>query len=101
MVADQVRDFLEHGNVRNAVNFPDVAAPRQTAHRLVCANANVPNMLGQISETFGLAKLNIHDMVNRSRGDYAYTLVDLDDTVPPDIVRKVAAIPGVLMTRVV
>jgi D-3-phosphoglycerate dehydrogenase len=101
MVVDQVRDFLEQGNVRNAVNFPDVAAPRETTHRLVVANANVPNMLGQISETLGLAKLNIHDMVNRSRGDYAYTLVDLDDPVPPDIVRKVAAISGVLMTRVV
>jgi D-3-phosphoglycerate dehydrogenase / 2-oxoglutarate reductase len=101
MVVDEVRDFLEQGNIRNAVNFPDVSAPRETAHRLVVANANVPNMLGQISETLGLAKLNIHDMVNRSRGDYAYTLVDLDAPVPPEIVQKVAAIPGVLMTRVV
>ena len=101
MVVDEVRDFLEQGNIRNAVNFPDVSAPRETAHRLVVANANVPNMLGQISETLGLAKLNIHNMVNRSRGDHAYTLVDLDEPVPPDIVRKVAAISGVLMARVV
>ncbi|HYN06270.1 MAG TPA: 3-phosphoglycerate dehydrogenase family protein [Vicinamibacterales bacterium] len=101
MVVDEVRDFLEQGNIRNAVNFPDVAAPRETAHRLVVANANVPNMLGQISETLGLAKLNIHDMVNRSRGDYAYTLVDLDNPIPPEVVRRVAAISGVLMTRVV
>jgi D-3-phosphoglycerate dehydrogenase len=101
MVVDQVRDFLENGNIRNAVNFPDVAAPRETAHRLVVANANVPNMLGQISETLGLARLNIHDMVNRSRGDYAYTIVDLDDAIGPDIVRKVAGISGVVMARVV
>jgi D-3-phosphoglycerate dehydrogenase len=64
MVADQVRDYLEHGNVKNAVNFPEVVVPRRTAHRLVCANANVPNMLGQISDAFGQAGLNIHDMVN-------------------------------------
>ena len=101
MVADQVRDFLEHGNVRNAVNFPDVAAPRETPHRLIVANANVPNMLGRISETLGAAKLNIHDMVNRARGDYAYTLVDLDNKVPPDVLRQVTAIPGVVMARLI
>ena len=101
MVADQVRDFLQNGNVRNAVNFPDVAAPRETPHRLVLANANVPNMLGQISETLGAAKLNIHDMLNRSRGDYAYTMVDLDTPVPGEVVQQVAAIPGVVMARLV
>ncbi|HCU53729.1 MAG TPA: 3-phosphoglycerate dehydrogenase [Gammaproteobacteria bacterium] len=100
MVAEQVRDFLENGNVRNSVNFPEVAAPRESAHRMIVANANVPNMLGQISETLGNAKLNIHDMVNRSRGDYAYTIVDLDNPVPEDVRQKVAAIGGVLMVRV-
>lgn len=101
MVAEQVRDFLENGNIRNAVNFPDVAVPRESAHRLIVANANVPNMLGQISETLGDAKLNIHDMVNRSRGELAYTIVDLDAAVPDSVRQKIAAIPGVLMTRIV
>lgn len=101
MVAEQVRDFLENGNIRNAVNFPDVAVPRESAHRLIVANANVPNMLGQISETLGDAKLNIHDMVNRSRGELAYTIVDLDAAVPDAVRQKIAAIPGVLMTRIV
>lgn len=101
MVADQVGDFLENGNIRNAVNFPDVVVARETAYRLIVANANVPNMLGQISETLGEAKLNIQDMVNRSRGDYAYTVADLDAPVTDAVRQKIAAIPGVLMTRVV
>jgi D-3-phosphoglycerate dehydrogenase len=101
MVAEQVSDFLENGNVRNAVNFPDVVVPRESTHRLIVANANVPNMLGQISETLGEAKLNIHDMVNRSRGDLAYTLVDLDNPVTEAVRLKIATIPGVLMTRIV
>jgi D-3-phosphoglycerate dehydrogenase len=100
MAAEQVRDFLENGNIRNSVNFPDVAAPRESPHRLIVANANVPNMLGQISETLGEAKLNIHDMVNRSRGDHAYTLVDLDNPIPAAVLNKVATIEGVLMARV-
>jgi D-3-phosphoglycerate dehydrogenase len=99
MVADQVRDFLENGNIRNAVNFPDVSAPRRTAHRLICANANVPNMLGQISEAFGQAGLNIHDMVNSSKGDIAYTVVDLDAPVPDAVLDQIAGIKGVIMAR--
>jgi D-3-phosphoglycerate dehydrogenase len=100
MAAEQLRDFLENGNIRNSVNYPDVVAPRESAHRLIVANANVPNMLGQISETLGQAGLNIHDMVNRSRGDYAYTVVDLDSPIPEEVRRKVAGIAGVLMARV-
>jgi D-3-phosphoglycerate dehydrogenase len=99
MVADQVRDFLENGNVRNAVNFPEVVVPRRTAHRLVCANANVPNMLGQISEAFGQAGLNIHDMVNSSKGELAYTVVDLDGPVPDAVFKQISSIKGVVMAR--
>ena len=101
MVADQVRDYLENGNIRNAVNFPEVVMPRRTGHRFVCANANVPNMLGQISEAFGQAGININDMVNSSKGDLAYTLVDLDAPVPQEIVDRISAIKGVVMTRLV
>ena len=99
MVADQVRDFLENGNVKNAVNFPEVVVPRRTAHRFVCANANVPNMLGQISEAFGQSGLNIHDMVNSSKGELAYTVVDLDAPVPDALVKQICGIKGVLMAR--
>jgi D-3-phosphoglycerate dehydrogenase len=101
MVAEQVKDFLQNGNIRNSVNYPDVVMARETAHRLVVANANMPNMLGLISETLGNAKLNIHDMVNRSRGDYAYTVVDLDSPVPEGVRRKIAGINGVLMARII
>lgn len=99
MVADEVREFLDDGCIRNAVNFPDMVVSRETPHRLVCANTNVPNMLSQISEVFGRAGLNIHDMVNRSRGDLAYTVVDLDAPVPDRVVRQIRAIDGVLMAR--
>jgi D-3-phosphoglycerate dehydrogenase len=99
MVVDQVRDFLEHGNVRHAVNFPDVHIARATPYRLVCANRNVPAMLGQISDVFGRAGLNIHDMVNMSRGELAYTVVDLDSAAGDDTVARIAAIDGVLMAR--
>jgi D-3-phosphoglycerate dehydrogenase len=101
MVAEQVREFLENGNVRNSVNFPEVVVPRGAEHRIVVANANVPNMLGQISEAFGEAGVNIHDMVNMSRGDLAYTVVDLDSPAPEGVVTRLRAIQGVLMARVV
>ena len=101
MVADQVQDFLVNGNVRNSVNFPDVVVPRETAYRLIVANANVPNMLGQISTAMAGAGLNISDMVNRSRGDLAYTVVDVDSPLPDTVRGKIAAIPGVLMARII
>ena len=101
MVADQLRDFLENGNIKNSVNFPDVVVPRESPHRLVVANANVPNMLGQISTAMAEAGLNIHDMVNRSRGDLAYTVVDLDAPITDAVCGTITAIKGVLSARVV
>jgi D-3-phosphoglycerate dehydrogenase len=100
MVVDQIKDFLENGNVVNSVNFPNVHMPRESEHRLAIANANVPNMLGQISTAMADAGLNIHNMVNNSRGEMAYTLVDLDSAVPEAVVKKVRAIAGVLNVRV-
>ena len=99
MVAEQLRDFLEHGNVRNAVNFPAVAMPRESPWRVGIANANVPNMLGQISTAMAQAGLNIHNMVNKSRGDMAYTLVDVDSAVDPSVLETLRAIEGVLAVR--
>lgn len=99
MVVDQLRDYLEHGNVSNAVNFPSVAMARESAFRVAIANANVPNMLGQISTAMARAGLNIHNMVNKSRGDVAYTLVDVDSPVNANVLNDMAAIEGVLAVR--
>ena len=99
MVVDQLRDFLEHGNIVNAVNFPAVSMARESAHRVAIANANVPNMLGQISTAMARAGLNIHNMVNKSRGDMAYTLVDVDSPVDAAALADIAAIEGVLSVR--
>jgi D-3-phosphoglycerate dehydrogenase len=99
MVVDQLRDFLEHGNVARSVNFPDVSMARESAWRVAIANANVPNMLGQISTTMAQANLNIHNMVNKSRGEVAYTLVDVDSAVAPAVLARLQAIEGVLSVR--
>jgi D-3-phosphoglycerate dehydrogenase len=99
MVADQLRDFLEQGNIRNAVNFPSVSMQRESRWRVAIANANVPNMLGQISTTMADAGLNIHNMVNKSRGDMAYTLVDVDSAVADPVLEAIRAISGVLAVR--
>jgi D-3-phosphoglycerate dehydrogenase len=99
MVAEQVRDYLEHGNLSNSVNFPTVNMPRESSFRIAIANANVPNMLGQISSALAGAGINIHNMINKSRDDMAYTLVDTDIATPPKMIAQIAAIPGVLMVR--
>jgi D-3-phosphoglycerate dehydrogenase / 2-oxoglutarate reductase len=99
MVAEEVRDFLENGNVRNSVNFPEMMMPRNTGYRLGVVNRNVPNMLGQISTCLASSNLNILDMLNKSRGDLAYTLVDVDTAISPECVTNIAAIEGVLNVR--
>ena len=99
MVADQMRDYLEHGNICNAVNFPALVMPRESGFRIAIANANVPNMVGQISTTMAQAGLNIHTMMNKSKGEMAYTLVDIDSEVPQEVIDSISKIKGVLAVR--
>ncbi|MGH8443036.1 MAG: phosphoglycerate dehydrogenase [Nevskiaceae bacterium] len=100
MVAEQLRDFLENGNIRNSVNFPEaVMPPVSGATRLCIANANVPNMVGQITTALAKHKLNIADLLNKSRGELAYTLVDVDGMIPAQVCDEIAAIGGVLSVR--
>jgi D-3-phosphoglycerate dehydrogenase len=100
MVADTLRDFLENGNVRNSVNFPEAVLPRTVgATRVAIANENVPNMVGQISTALAVEKLNIADLLNKSRGDLAYTLIDIDGVVPDETIARLRGIEGVLTVR--
>ena len=101
MVADQVRDYLESGTVHNSVNFPEVVMPRNGGPRLVIVNANVPHMIERISKAISGAGVNIQDMLNKSRGDIACTLVDTAAAVPDAAVAQIAETEGVLSVRVI
>ena len=101
MVADQLRDYLENGNIRNSVNLPEVVVPRTEGVRLSIVNQNVPNMVGQVSSALAEANLNILDLINKSRGDVAYTLVDLNSAVPEETLNRIRGIEGVLFARVI
>lgn len=99
MVADNLRNYLEHGVIHHSVNFPEVEMPRANAHRLTLANENVPNMVGQISTVLADQGLNIEDLLNKSRGDLAYTIVDLNGDVTEETLTQLRAIEGVLSVR--
>ncbi len=99
MVADEIRDYLENGNVRNSVNLPPVRLPRKGAGRLAVVNANVPDMVAQISHHLGRAQLNIVHMVNESNGNVAYTMLDTEAPIPDEVVSHIARIDGVLRVR--
>jgi len=99
MVAENIKDYLENGNVRHSVNFPESRLPRLDACRITVANANVPNMVGQISTCLANAGHNIEDLLNKSAGDLAYTIVDVDGDVSEKTMAELRAIDGVLTLR--
>jgi D-3-phosphoglycerate dehydrogenase len=100
MVAEQVRDWLENGNVSNSVNFPEISLPRtEDGVRIAVVNSNVPNMLGQVSTDLAAAGLNIIDMLNKSRGELAVTLIDVDQVPSDEAVQRIRNIDGVLSVR--
>jgi D-3-phosphoglycerate dehydrogenase len=100
MVADTLREFLENGTIRHSVNFPDALLPRPSGTtRVTVANENVPNMVAEISSALAAAKLNIANLLNKSRGDLAYTLIDVDGELPSPVLEAIRAIPGVLSVR--
>jgi len=101
MIADQLNDFLKNGNIRNSVNFPNIKLPRAGAKRLAIANRNMPDMLAKVSHVLGQADVNIMHMINDSRGDLAYTLIDVESEPSSDTVENIGQIDGVLSVRVI
>lgn len=99
MAAETLKSYLEDGNIKNSVNFPEATLRRTRPNRLAIANANVPNMVGQVSTALADSKINIADLLNRSRGEVAYTLLDLDGPLPPEVLDRIRAIDGILKAR--
>lgn len=100
MAAETLKAYLQDGNIKNSVNFPEAVLRRTRPHRLAIANANVPNMVGQVSTALADSKINIADLLNRSRGDIAYTLLDLDAPLPSEVLDRIRGIDGILKARV-
>ncbi|MCX8044819.1 MAG: phosphoglycerate dehydrogenase [Desulfobacterota bacterium] len=101
MAVSQLRDYLELGNITNSVNFPECVLPFSGTQRITIANKNIPNMIGQITPILAAEHINIADMLNKSRGDYAYNIIDIDGTLPEPVLKKLQAIDGVIMVRVI
>ncbi len=99
MVAENVKDYLENGNIRFSVNFPQARIPRLNAWRITLANANVPNMVGQVSTCIANSGLNIEDLLNKSVGEFAYTIVDVDKEPSKELLEEIGSIHGVLTLR--
>ena len=99
MIADQLKDFLENGNVKNSVNFPAVKLPRGGKSRVAITHKNMPDMIAKISAAVGEAGFNIHHMRNESRNELAYTLMDIECEIGNDLIEKFARIEGVLKAR--
>ncbi len=101
MAVSQLRDYIENGNVKNSVNFPECILPASGQMRITIANRNVPNIIGQFTTILAENNINIADMLNRSRDDYAYNIIDIDSTIDEAVIAKLRAVEGVVMVRVI
>ncbi len=101
MVAQQIKDYLENGNIKNSVNFPEVKLPRTEGHRVTIVNSNVPDMIGQISSALANKGMNIIDMLNKSKGNVAYTIIDIDKPAGDDLIEDLNKIEGILNVRAI
>jgi len=100
MAVDQLKNFLENGNIKNSVNFPTADMPRNNGARIIIANSNVPAMVGKITSVLAEQNLNIADMLNQNRGEIAYNIIDIDGDVKESQIAKIKTIEGVILARV-
>ena len=101
MAAKQLKDFLEYGNIKNSVNFPECVMEMTGNSRIIIANKNIPNMVGQITAVLAEEKINISDMLNRHQDVYAYNIIDINSNISDSAITKIKQINGVLMVRVI
>jgi len=99
MIGDQLVDFLENGNIKNSVNFPNIALERSTGHRIAFSNRNVPKMLNQVLSVLADRDLNVIDMINKSRDEVAYNIIDIETEPTPELIAALEAIDGVIKVR--
>jgi len=99
MAVDQVQDYLENGNIKNSVNFPNSSMPRNGGNRLIIANKNIPRMVGSITTALADENINIADMLNKNRGDIAYNIIDIDGEITQEQIQKIREIEGIIMVR--
>jgi D-3-phosphoglycerate dehydrogenase len=101
MAVRQLMDYLETGAIKNSVNFPRCKLDLRAPFRLLVANRNIPNMVGQITTTLAAAGINIADMINHHREEYAYNIIDTEQVIPQEILDRLAAVEGVIRVRII
>ena len=99
MVANQLKNFLKNGTIENSVNFPAISLERSAPYRITIVNQNVPSIIGKITAVIADAQLNIAEMLNKSRDDMAYTIIDFDDSVDQSVIDDILKIDGVVRVR--
>ncbi len=101
MVSQQIRDFLEHGDIVHSVNFPDVTLPRTAGYRITAIHQNIPNMISQLTGVVAAAHINIENMINKSRGDIGYTVLDLDEQPEESVLEAIRSVDGIIRVRAI